>query len=180
MTQPDWVEDETLVMIARPLTLSPSYLATVRGTHELHRLIAEGKENSPEAEAIRDASDGAWEVLSEAERDRARWVAEDLYSLYEESPSKQEMTGEAQAGINEAYKGRERGEWDRALGQLRKWRAYLAPFLLSYLRGTIWLEAGDPATASLFFQHAHKLNPENDSYRAMYLQALNLSKVVSH
>src|SRR5437764_5260556 len=66
-------------MVARPLTLSPSYLATVRGTHELHRLIAEGKEDSPEAEAIRDASDGPWEALSETEPNRARWVAEDLY-----------------------------------------------------------------------------------------------------
>jgi predicted Zn-dependent protease len=167
-------------MAARPLTLSPSYLATVRGTLELHRLIAEGKEDSPEAEAIRDASDGLWEALSETERDRARWVAEDLYSLYEEPPAKQEMTREAQAGLNEAYVARERGEWDRALGLLRTWRAYIDPILLSYLRGTIWLEAGDPATAALFFQHAHKLNPESDSYRAMYLQALNLSKTASH
>ena len=102
-------------MVIRPLTLSPSYLATVHGTHELHRLIAEGKEDSPEAEAIRDASDGPWEALSETERDRARWVAEDLYSLYEEPPAKQEMTREAQAGLNEAYEARERGEWDRRL-----------------------------------------------------------------
>ena len=39
--------------------------------------------------------------------------------------------------------------------------AYIDPFLVSYLRGTIWLEAGDPATAALCFQHAHKLNPGN-------------------
>src|SRR5260370_42459479 len=108
-------------MAARPLTLSPSYLATVRGTHALHRLIAEGKDDSPEAEAIRDASDGPWEALSETERDRARWVAEDLYSLYEEPPARQVMAPEAQAGLNEAYEARERGEWDRALELLRTW-----------------------------------------------------------
>lgn len=162
-------------MAARPLTLSPSYLATVRGTHELHRLIAEGKEDSPEAEAIRDASDGPWEALSEQERERARLVAEDLYSLYEESPAKQEMTREAQAGLNEAYEARERGDWDRSLELLRTWRAYIDQFLVSYLRGTIWLEAGDPTTAALFFQNAHKLNPENGSYLAMYLYALHLA-----
>ena len=61
-------------MTAQPLTLSPNYLATVRGTHELHRLIADGKEDSPEAEAIRDASDDPWEALSETERDRARCI----------------------------------------------------------------------------------------------------------
>ena len=75
-------------MAARPLTLSPSYFATVRGTHALHRLIAEGKDDSPEADAIRDASDAPWEALSETERDRARWVAEDLYSIYEEPPAR--------------------------------------------------------------------------------------------
>src|SRR5437879_3103945 len=116
-------------MTARPLTLSPSYLATVRGTHQLHRLIAEGKEDSPEAEAIRDASDGPWESLSETERGRARWVAEDLYSLYEEPPVRQEMTREAQASLNEAYEARGRGEWDRSLELLRTWRAYIDPCL---------------------------------------------------
>lgn len=162
-------------MAARPLTLSHSYLATVRGTHELHCLIAEGKADSPEADEIRDASDGPWEALSETERDRVRWVAEDLYSLYEEPPATQEMTREAQGGLNEAYEARERGEWDRSLELLRAWRAYIDPFLVSYLRGTIWLEAGDPATAALFFQHAHKLSPENGSYQAMYLYALNIA-----
>lgn len=148
-------------MTARPLTRSPSYLATVRGTQELQRLISEGKEDSPEAEAIRDASDGPWEALSEPERTRARLVAEDLYSLYETTPARLEMTREAQAGLNEAYEARQRGEWDRSLELLRTWRVFIDPFLVSYLRGTVWLEAGDPATAALFFQHAHKLNPVN-------------------
>jgi tetratricopeptide (TPR) repeat protein len=162
-------------MTARPLTLSPSYLATVRGTHELHRLIAEGKEDGPEAEAIRDASDGPWEALSETERARARWVAEDLYSLYEEPPARQEMTSDAQARLNEVYEARERGEWDLSLQLLRTWRAYFDPFLVSYLRGTIWLDAGDPATAALFFQHAHKLNPGDPIHLAMFLYALSIA-----
>src|SRR5260370_41936683 len=87
-------------MAARPLTLSPSYLATVRGTHALHRLIAEGKDDSPEADGIRDASDGPWEALSETERDRARWGADDLYSIYEEPPALQQRTREAKSGLS--------------------------------------------------------------------------------
>src|SRR5437868_10356124 len=148
-------------MTARPLTLSPSYLATVRGTHALHRLIAEGKDDSPEADAIRDASDGPWEALSETERDRARWVAEDLYSIYEEPPALQQMTREAQIGLNAAYEAKQKGEWDKALALLREWRAYVDAALLSYLRGSIWYDAGDRATAALFFQHAYKLDPNN-------------------
>lgn len=139
---------------ARPLTSSPSFLAIVRGAHALQRLIAEGKDDSPEAEAIRDASDGPWEALSETERDRARWVAEDLYSIYEEPPASQQMTRAAQSGLNAAYEAKQKGEWDKALAFLRAWRAFVDPALVSYLRGSIWYDAGDRATAALFFQHA--------------------------
>jgi tetratricopeptide (TPR) repeat protein len=160
-------------MEARPLTLSPSYLATVRGTRALHRLIAEGKDDSPEADAIRDASDGPWEALSETERDRARWVAEDLYSIYEEPPALQQMTREAQSGLNAAYEAKQKGEWDKALALLREWRAYVDAALVSYLRGSIWYDAGDRVTAALFFQHAYKLDPNNLSNAAMFLSSLS-------
>jgi len=159
-------------MAARPLTLSPSYLATVRGAHALHLLIGEGKDDSPEADAIRDASDGPWEALSETERDRARWVAEDLYSIYEEPAALQQMTREAQSGLNAAYEAKQKGKWDEALALLREWRAYVDPALVSYLRGSIWYDAGDRATAALFFQHAYKLDPDNPSYAAMFLSSL--------
>jgi tetratricopeptide (TPR) repeat protein len=160
-------------MAARSLTLSPSYLATVRGSHELHRLIAEGKDDSPEADAIRDASDGPWESLSETERDRARWVAEDLYSIYEGPPASQQMTREAQSGFNAAYEAKQKGEWDKALAIVREWRAYIDPALVSYFRGSIWYDAGDRATAALFFQHAYKLDANNLSYAVMFLSSLN-------
>ena len=47
--------------------------------------------------------------------------------------------------------------------------------MVSYLRGAVWLEAGDPATAALFYKHASKLQPENENYLAMFLHALDLS-----
>ncbi len=52
--------------------MNPNYLAMVRGVRELHRLIAEGKDDSPEADAIRDSTDAPWESLSEIERRRVR------------------------------------------------------------------------------------------------------------
>jgi hypothetical protein len=59
-------------MAPKPLTMNPNYVAMLRGTRELHRLLAAGKDDSPEADAIRDATDGPWEALSEAERKRVR------------------------------------------------------------------------------------------------------------
>lgn len=70
----------------KPLTMNPSYLAMVRGTRELHQLLAQGKDDSAEADAIRDRTDGPWQALSEVERSRVRNLSEDLYSLTEPSP----------------------------------------------------------------------------------------------
>jgi tetratricopeptide (TPR) repeat protein len=155
--------------------MNPSYQAMVRGTRELHQLLAAGKDDSPEADAIRDATDGPWEVLSEVERNRVRNLSEDLYSLIEPPPAPQPMNPQAQAKLSEAFEAKQRGEWDRALALLRHWRAHIDPALVSYLRGSIWLAAGDAATAALFFEHAFKLNPENESYRCLYLTALEIS-----
>jgi hypothetical protein len=144
-------------MAPKPLTMNPSYLAMVRGSRELHQLLAAGKEDSPEADAIRDATDGPWEALSEAERNRVRNLSEDLYSLVEPPPPAQPMNSQAQAKLNEAFEAKQRGEWDRALDLLRHWRAHIDPALVSYLRGSIWLDAGDPATAALFFERLQQL-----------------------
>ncbi len=76
---------------AKPLMMSPAYRAMVRGTRELHQLLAAGKDDSPEADALRDATDGPWEALSEVERNRVRNLAEDLYSLVEPPPTARPM-----------------------------------------------------------------------------------------
>ncbi|MHB1423788.1 MAG: tetratricopeptide repeat protein [Gemmataceae bacterium] len=158
----------------KPMTMSPSYLAMVRGTRELHQLLAAGKDDSLEADALRDATDGPWQALSELERNRVRNLSEDLYSLTEAPPPPQPMNPQAQAKLLETFEARKQGEWDRALDLLRRWRAYIDPSLVSYLRGSIWLEAGDPETAALFYRHAYKLEPANGIYQAMALYCLNL------
>jgi tetratricopeptide (TPR) repeat protein len=164
-----------MTMPPKPLTMNPSYLAMVRGTRELHQLLAAGKDDSPEADAIRDATDGPWRALSEVERKRVQNLSEDLYSLVESPPAAQPMNPQAQAKLSEAFEAQKRGEWDRALDLLRRWRTYIDPALMSFRRGSIWLEAGDPATAALFFEHASKLQPANEHYLAMFLYALNIA-----
>jgi len=84
-------------------------------------------------------------------------------------------TPQAQAGLIEALEARQRGEWDRALDLLRRWRAHIDPALLSYLRGSIWLEAGDVETAADFFAHAARLLPGAEDYLAHFMYALNVA-----
>ncbi len=61
--------------------MSSDYRVIVRGIRELHRLTLEGMDESPEADAVRDAMDTPWEALSESERMRVNGLSADLYSI---------------------------------------------------------------------------------------------------
>lgn len=160
-------------MKPRPLTLSPSYLAYAQGIRELHRLALEGKEDSPEADAVRDAMDLPWDGLTEIEKKRAAGLSEDLYSISEPSSvAPKSMNSQAQASFDAIHEARERGEWDRALHILRRWSDYLAPARASLWRGLLWSKMGDPEAAAIFYRYAISLEPENDNYLTAYLHVL--------
>jgi hypothetical protein len=143
-------------MAANPLILSSNYVAVVRAIRELHQLNLAGLNESPEADAVRDAADSAWAALTESERQRASGLSEDLYSI-SDPPRESPAGSQFQTSFNEALEARRRGEWDRALQLLREANGCAAPALVSDLRGAIWLEAGDAETAALFFEHARAL-----------------------
>ena len=155
--------------------MNPNYLAMARGVRELNQIMAQGKDDSPEADAIRQATDAPWEALSEIERRRIRNLSEDLYSLHEPVAPARATNPQAQSKLSGVVEAQKQGDWDQALDLLRRWGSYLDPALVSYLRGSIWLEAGDPAAAALFFEHASKLQPENQNYPAMFMLALGRS-----
>ena len=145
----------------QPLSMSPHFIAMAHGIRELHLLIAEGKDDSPEADAIRDASDAPWASLSEIERCRIRNLSEDLYSLHEPVPPTLPMDPEAHLKLEEAVEAYRQGEWDKALELIRRWGSYLDPVEVSLFRSAVWREAGDPATAALFHEHGSQLHSEN-------------------
>jgi hypothetical protein len=162
-------------MATHPPLGSPSFKAVAKGLVALHRLIQEGKDDSPEAESVRDALDAPLKALDRVEKERAQWLSEDLYSV-SESPaaiSQELMDPKAQRQLDEAVEARHNQEWDRALDLLRRCQESIAPPLLSYLRGTIWLEAGNPEVAAVFLGHASESDPSNANYRTIYMQALN-------
>src|SRR5271157_2040673 len=111
-----------------------------KGLLALHWLIKDGKDDSPEADAVRDALDTPLKALNRIEKERAQWLSEDLYSVSEPpaAVTLKEMNTQAQQQLSEALEARQRGEWDQALSLLRRWREYISPALLSYIRGSIW------------------------------------------
>ncbi|MBI1832483.1 MAG: hypothetical protein HYR84_13650 [Planctomycetes bacterium] len=67
-------------MIQR-IPMSSNYLTVIHGLFEMYRLAKEGKFESPEADAIRDAIDEPWALLTDAERERARELSMGLNAI---------------------------------------------------------------------------------------------------
>ncbi len=160
-------------MAAQTSFSSSSFHRVAKGLVALHRLIKEGKDDSPEAEAIRDALDPPLRALNRVEKERAQWLSADLYSVSEPPAlALEEMNPEAQQVLNEAIEAHNRGDWDKAFTLLRRLRESISPARLSYLRGSVWLEAGLPKIAAFFFEHACEKGPENANYKAIYISTL--------
>lgn len=161
-------------MVSHPAFGSSSFKLVAKGLVALHRLGKEGNDDSPQAESIRDAMDASWNALSKIEAERAQWLSEDLYSVSEpsEATTQKEVSAQAQQQLNEALEARQSREWDRSLDLLRQWKEYILPAQLSYIRGSIWQQAGNADVAAMFYEHASESDPTNANYRAIYMHAL--------
>ena len=91
-------------MIAHPTFGSPSFKLVAKGLVELHRLIKDGQDDSPEAESVRDALDAPLKALNRTEKERAQLLSEDLYSVSEPptATTQDEMNPQAQQQLIEA------------------------------------------------------------------------------
>jgi tetratricopeptide (TPR) repeat protein len=135
-------------------------------------LAENGRDDSPEAVAIRDGLERPWYDLSAAEKKRISGLSEDLYAVTDPLSQPPSVTSEAQRKLLEAVEARHTGDWDKALELLRCWGRYLDPAELSFQRGFVWREAGDYETAVVFFQHAARLAPHDERFSFMYLSTL--------
>jgi tetratricopeptide (TPR) repeat protein len=151
-------------MPGHPFSTTPAYVQSIRGLLRLHQLAEAGKDESPEADAIRDNLERPWHELSEIEKQRIAGLSEDLYSISEPVGQALEMEPQAQRKVREAIAARQAGSWDKALKLLRTWGKYLDPAVLSFLRATVWESAGDSETAAIFYEHAARLDPGDDPF----------------
>ena len=132
---------------------------------KLHQLLAQGKDDASGGHAIRTTG---LTVRGRPSRKSNVVGSATFRKTSTRLPSplpRMPMNAQAQAKLLEAFEARERGEWDRALDLLRRWQAYIEPSLVSYLRGSIWLEAGDADTAAIFYRHAYELDHERQLSR---------------
>jgi Flp pilus assembly protein TadD len=159
-------------MAYSPFSTSPSYSQYSRGVRDLHALIAADRDDSPEADEIRDSMDHPWYELSETEQKRIKGLSEDLYSISDPPQAPLPTNPQVERKLDEVEEAIRAGRWDEALELLRRWRRYVDPADLSFARGVVWHAAGDDETAVAFFEHAAKLQPTNTKYNFLYLSLI--------
>ena len=155
-------------MTPQRLAQSSAYQEVVRGLLRLHRYTVEKQDETPEYDETCAAMEGHWGQLTAAEIERLGGLSKDLYTVSDPPGTQppETMNSQAQGKLGEAYEARERGEWDRALELLRRLGKLVPAPLLSYLRARIWEDIGDEAVAAIFFDHARRLDPTNENFRA--------------
>ncbi len=136
---------------------SVDYAEYVGLLRELHKLIANGKLDAPEADEIRDQMDRPWYGMSEDEHELVGLLSADLYTLSELPPSVQ------------APPVIDKEEFDAHLSQMQYREALKAldhtPGLVTaheaaVIRARAWLSFGHADVASEFVTHAHRLSEE--------------------
>ncbi len=140
----------------------------------LHDLMAEGKGDSDEAEAVRDKLDELWPRLTEEEVDFLRGLSSDLYMLTSNEIYSPYAGTQAQlrADLQAAYVSH---DYHARLRLLRKSPTFLTPYGLAFLRARAYEELDHLDIALLFMRHAVNLNPRRDLYKLFVLDLLRKS-----
>lgn len=149
-------------MFAATLFDNPDFLKYVRLLAKLHVAIREGWDEMPQGEALREQMDAPGNRLSHEEVVSVNGISADIYSLIDDPPEEVlPMTADVMADLNTGLQARKSKEFTTALEILRKHAAHLPAASLAYLRGRIWLEAGEHSIALIFLERASELDPNN-------------------
>lgn len=158
------------------LTLTDRYHKAAQGVRELFALGVQGRNNSPEADAVRDRLEILWSRLSESERQRVERLSADLDSLETPPPGPAVVSPAGMQKLAEVFALNQMGAPDRALDLLFEHRASMPLGTLSYVRALCRTILGDLDSALLFAEHAAQLLP-NDAECAALVQSIKERKL---
>lgn len=129
---------------------------------KLHELIRHGKDQTPEADEVRDQMDLPGQNLTELEHDRVSGLSGDLYMI-SDSEVKEQCTREyTTAEFLTEYNSR---HWEQVLHILRQSTVQMRIDQVAAVRSVCWEELGDYDVALLFAEYALKLKPDELFYR---------------
>ena len=148
-------------LIEKDVTTSTAVLTYARLLRKNHDLIAQGKGDSPEAEALADRMDAPWYAMTADEQRRMRGLSADLYALQEGGPKRIEMSSDQLAAWQRSAKEAKRQsasfEVDAALVFFREPIPSTLPrHIIPFLQAKCWEKLGDLDTAVVFMREAER------------------------
>jgi|ERR1043166_7561788 hypothetical protein len=148
-------------LIEKDAIASTAALTYARLLRENHDLIAQGKGDSAEAEALADRMDAPWYAMTVDEQLRMRGLSADLYALREGGPKRIEMSSEQLAAwqkrAKEAKRQSDSCDVAAALAFFREPIPLTLPrHIIPFLQARCWEKLGDPETADIFLREAER------------------------
>jgi tetratricopeptide (TPR) repeat protein len=165
-------------MMAIAVTTEIAFRESARLLEKLHVLIANDKDDSDEAEALRAEMDPLWHAMTEEERDRIRGLSEDFYILAEggakQTPmaadEKARWTEEAASVLTRMLAGQ---DVDAALKFLRKPAPADQPrYIIPFMQARCWEQLDEEELALRFLKEAEHLDPHQAVCVLILLQKL--------
>ncbi len=138
-------------------------------TLEVHRLIAQEKGDTPEADTLREKMYDVWLSLSPGHQALLDNLSGDLYMLQGEESL--EQSEDAKQTLHDLGAAGTAKNWVLAL-ELLRYRLPIDEHQIAYFRGRCYGELGYHQAALAFFKHAEKLCSTNENYRYLTLDAL--------
>jgi tetratricopeptide (TPR) repeat protein len=159
------------MMIATPERTEPPAKVYARLLVKLHGLIAEGKGESDEADAIRDEMDRPGYALTAEEDNRLGGLSADLYALVEGGAKPVAASApERMQWSKDLTQAHTDGNWDRILELLRRPVHESPPGMIPFMQARCWEKLGELEIALLFSLEANRQNPTD--YGVSYLHLL--------
>lgn len=152
---------------------SAAVAAYMRSIIRLHELDLQGRDDSPEADEVRDSADWAWPILKRADIERLRWFSQDLFMLGKGEPGEATATVPITAELQNEYGGaKSRSDWVAVLHVLRKLPANYPHASRAFIFGLAWMQVLGPEAALPFLQDAVRLNPGDLQFKIVLMSCL--------
>lgn len=128
-----------------------------------HLLLSQSASHD-ELEKIEQEMTSLWNILDAAQHLSHSGLSSDLNWLRRGgrlAPKARPAQDVPDRDLQELFQARDRGDWHRALHQLRLCSAKLSPFESSLLRASAWHALGLSEVAAMFSRFAAQLEPNN-------------------
>lgn len=149
---------------------NPAYVSFERHLRDLHGLIASGRGESEEADALRDAMASDHRLLSAEEENRLNGLSEDLYSLTESDDAAPPSSAPDPAAAVEFQRARQRHDWPSALLFLRRLGRGFPASDLAFQQFQAYAQLGHMETAFRFLERSADLDPTDFRKQHLFLE----------